>query len=276
MKPLALVIENDAGTRKLLDVLLSRIGIDVDLVPTGSDAAIILENVRYDLIVLDLLLPGKTGPEILARLAETQPKTMSRLVVLSSASPAQLNEVRERWPQVRVIRKPFELGEVIELVQHITASCEEREPSAVESFSRYSIRGGAKAGVVVTLDGNTIHRALSFGYTPEMLSAFPLTIDAPYPICATLRHGKPLWIASLITAAPEYPMLAPVFEKNQSRALATVPLNHEGRVIGAAGWSFREPRMFSEAEQNVFTGIAEALPKWLGLPLEQSARSASA
>ena len=270
MKPLALVIENDAGTRKLLDVLLSRVGMDVDLVASGSDALIALHHVRYDVVLVDLLLPGKTGFDILAWLAETQPEMLSRAVVLSSAVPAQLRLVAERWPQVRIVGKPFELGEVIELVQQITAAAREHELTALEKFCRHSMRGGAKAGVVVTIRDSVAEPVLAFGYSPEMIAAFPLSLDSPYPLTATLRHRKPLWIASLLMAAPDYPMLAPVFQKNESRALATVPLIENGELLGAVGWSFREPRLFSEAEQQVFVAIAEAIPAWVDLRPEPS------
>ncbi|HYC93949.1 MAG TPA: response regulator [Thermoanaerobaculia bacterium] len=275
MKPLALVIENDAGTRKLLDVLLSRLGLEVDLVPTGNDAGVVLQHVEYDVLLVDLLLPGKSGTQLLEELAAGRPHMLSRAVVISSASPVQLEALRERWPAVRTIRKPFELGEVIEATQQITAARVPRSLTAEEKFCRHSMRAGAKAGIIVRANGGVLEPLLSFGYTPEMVdSYFPLAVDAPYPLCKAVRHGKPMWIASVIAVAPEYPTLAPVWERNESRAVATVPLREGSRIVGAAGWSFREPRLFSEVEQQVLTGIAEAIPEWLRD--EQSAASASA
>jgi CheY-like chemotaxis protein len=275
MKPLALVIENDAGTRKLLDVLLSRLGLDVDLVPTGNDAAIILQHVEYDVLLIDLLLPGKSGTKLLEELAAERPHMLSRAVVISSASPAQLEALRERWPAVRTIRKPFELGEVIDAAQQIAAARAPRALTAEEKFCRYSMRAGAKAGVIVRANGNVLEPILSFGYTREMVEGyFPLSVDAPYPLCTTVRHGRPLWIASVVASAPEYPTLAAVWEKNESRAVAAVPLRDGKRVVGAIGWSFREPRLFSEAEQQLLTEIAETVPEWIRA--EQSAAPVSA
>ena len=275
MKPLALVIENDAGTRKLLDVLLSRLGLDVDLVPTGSDASVVLQHVEYDVLLIDLLLPGVSGMQLLEWLALERPHMMARAIVVSSASPARLEELRERWPDVRTIRKPFELGEIIEETQRIVSNRVPRVPTVEEKFCRHSMRAGAKAGIIVRASGNALEPVLSFGYAPGMVeSYFPMTIDAPYPLCAALRHGKPLWIASVVAAAPEYPTLAPVWEKNESRAVATVPLREGNRVVGVVGWSFREPRLFSDVEQRLLTDIAEAVPEWMRA--EQSATPASA
>ncbi|HUR80265.1 MAG TPA: response regulator [Thermoanaerobaculia bacterium] len=276
MKFLALVIENDAGTRKLLNVLLSRVGMDVDLVPTGNDALLVLQHVQYDVVVIDLLLPGKSGMELLEWVAEHRPHLLSRSLVLSSAAPAQLDMVRTRWPEVTVIRKPFELGEVLQVTQEMAAQSKMREQTAVEKFCRHSIRAGAKAGLVVT-NASVREPVLSFGYTKEMLDAFfPIPSDAPYPLVAAMRHGKPVWLASLQAAAPDYPMLAPVWEKNESRAIAVVPLRENGRIIGAVGWSFREPRLFSEAEQQVFMDIAHALVEWIDGHGGQSAGAAHA
>jgi GAF domain-containing protein len=213
--------------------------------------------------------------DLLTWLAVHRPHLLPRTIVLSSSSPAHLEALRERWPAVRTIRKPFELGEMIAATQGITATCEPRERTAEEQFCRHSMRAGAKAGVIVATNGAFVEPVVWFGYTKEMVDGyFPLSVDAAYPLCATLRHGKPLWIASVMLATPEYPMLAPVWEQNESRAMATVPLRDRGRIVGAAGWSFRESRPFSEAEQQVLTGIADAIPQWMRG--KQSAASASA
>src|SRR3712207_869299 len=113
MRPLALIVENDSGTRRLLDVLLSRVGLDVDRVANGDDAFIALQHVAYDMLLIDFLLPGRSGAQLLEWLSEERPHLLSRTIVLSSATPARLEALRERWPAVRTIRKPFELGEVL-------------------------------------------------------------------------------------------------------------------------------------------------------------------
>ena len=265
MKPLALVIENDAGTRKLLDVLLSRFGFEVDLVATGADALLVLEQVRYDVLFIDLLIPGVSGHDILVWLARERPEMLAHTVVLSSASPARLEAVRDEFSPAHVIRKPFELGEVIESAQSASANRAPRIPTAAELFCRHSVRAGAKGGVIVRKAGKRVEPLLWFGYKPEMVADFfPADLDESYPLCIAIRNAAPVWAASIPRAMQDYPRLAPILMRNESRALAAVPLLHGGVVIGAAGWSFREPRLFSEVEQQLLTAIAalvvEALP----------------
>jgi GAF domain-containing protein len=97
----------------------------------------------------------------------------------------------------------------------------------------------------------------AFGYEPGMIEAFfPLSVNEPYPICVSVRQGRPVWLASL-AATSDYPLLAAVWQKNESRALAALPLLREGAVTGAAGWTFREPQRFTDADQRTWLAIAD-------------------
>jgi CheY-like chemotaxis protein len=264
MKPLALVVENDSGTRRLLDVLMTRIGFEVDVVPSGTDALLLLERVEYSALVLDLLLPGRSGREVLQWLAEMRPALLPRTIVISSAPPSVLEQLRFQWPALRVLRKPFELGAFLDSAHGLETSLSHREIGLPEQFGRASVRAGAKTGVVVITDGVEVFPVSSFGYPEGFVeSYFPLRVDAPMPICVAIQRSRPVWIASTSVMPPEYASLAPVFVRNGSRALAAVPLIRDGRAIGAAGWTFREPRMFGEQEQQVFAGIAEWVAEWI-------------
>jgi CheY-like chemotaxis protein len=275
MKPLALVVENDAGTRKLLDVLLTRIGIEVDLTGNGSDALLLLENTDYDMLFMDLMLPGASGFEILTWIASARPDALSRTVVLSSASEAQLAVVRTTFPSVRALRKPFELSDVFAAAQAETANRAGRTWTAIEQFRRRSILAGAKAGVLARLDGERVEVVSWYGYPPGLVESWPqMNVHDPFPLCTTIRHQRPVWLASLTTVRNEYPILASVWERSRSRALATVPLQRDGRVIGAAGWSFREPRLFSDSEKETLLAVAAAAtPAIAGEPDASSSQS---
>lgn len=264
MKPLALVVENDAGTRKLLEVLLTRFGLEVDAVANGSDARVILAHVAYDVLVVDLLIPGMSGTDVLAWLASERPEMLPRAVVLSSSAPARLDDVRARFPQARVIRKPFELGEIAEAAQAALDAPLGRASDATEAFCRSSVRAGAKAGVIVTLRDATVEPLLWFGYEREQVqSYFPLSVDAPFPICQSIRTAAPVWMTSTPAGEHEYPHLRAVWAQNESRALAAVPLLRGREVVGVAGWSFREARVFTSDDQQRLTTIAAQAMDWL-------------
>ncbi len=259
MVSLALVVENDPSTRKLLDVVLSRFGFEVDAVANGSDALVLLGAIEYDMIVLDLFIPGASGDDILDWLHKERPEVIGRCLVLSSAPLRHLEEVRQWYPRARVMRKPFELHELIEVANAIRRDRPDPANAPADRFARRSVVAGAKSGVIVRMRGTDVALIHKFGYAPnEAERWFPMSASAPFPLCQCLRDGRPQWLASLAAAAPEFPHLESAWRANHSRALATVPLIRDGVVVGAAGWTFREPQSFDEREQRAFIEIADA------------------
>ena len=257
MASLALVVENDPSTRKLLEVVLGRYGFEVDAVANGSDALVLLGSIDYDIAVLDLFIPGASGEDILDWLRKERAEAIARCVVLSSAPLKHLEEVRQWYPSATVMRKPFELHELIEVANAFRRDRPDPPDAPADRFARRSVVAGAKAGVIVRMRGSDVSLIHKFGYAPNVVEQwFPLSAAEPIPLCQCLREGRPQWLASLAAAVPDYPQLENVWRANQSRALATVPLIRDGVVVGAAGWSFREPQSFDEREQRAFIEIA--------------------
>ena len=161
-----------------------------------------------------------------------------------------------------MLRKPFDLRELTDAVVRAASDREHGPRTIASEFCRLSIVNGAKAGVVFVADRDAAKLNLirSFGYSPDMIERFvPIAADAPYPACTAFRCGCQVWLNSPMVATSEYPALSTVWRENHSYAMAALPLMREGKVIGAAGWSFREPRPFSEQERQRFEAIASIL-----------------
>jgi two-component system copper resistance phosphate regulon response regulator CusR len=63
-----LVVEDSERLRRSLDQGLRKLGYAVDLAENGDDGLAFAETYAYDVIVLDLMLPGLPGLEVLRRL----------------------------------------------------------------------------------------------------------------------------------------------------------------------------------------------------------------
>jgi signal transduction histidine kinase/BarA-like signal transduction histidine kinase len=62
------VVDDDATVRDVVARVFRRAGAEVDVSPDGEQAESALRSTRYDLMVLDLEMPGRTGLELLASL----------------------------------------------------------------------------------------------------------------------------------------------------------------------------------------------------------------
>ncbi|HEV8433618.1 MAG TPA: response regulator [Thermoanaerobaculia bacterium] len=110
-----LVIEDDRALCRLFELMLKRDGLTADVVERGDDGADAIERQGdgYDAILLDMMLPGMNGAEILSRVRSTKPYLLDRILVISAA-PTHVLQAVEKVGDVRgVFRKPFDLDTVV-------------------------------------------------------------------------------------------------------------------------------------------------------------------
>jgi DNA-binding response OmpR family regulator len=107
----ALIVEDDGAILKLVKIVLEREGFVVEGVEDATAAIALLSDVAYDLLILDLMLPGIGGEALLDYLELTQPKYLRRVVV-TTASPNQMScDFLQRI--CRVLAKPFDIEKLI-------------------------------------------------------------------------------------------------------------------------------------------------------------------
>jgi len=115
MEPIhILVVEDDPAINGLLCRIVSDAGYDCRGAFSGSEAALLTEKYAYDLILLDLMLPGLTGEEFIRRLRKdgTMP-----IIVLSAKAGLEDRVNVLRLGADDFIPKPFDNAEVLARVE---------------------------------------------------------------------------------------------------------------------------------------------------------------
>jgi len=85
----ALVIEDDQDAGELMVQMLRSFGFEVELVDHPHDALFVLSNRPPDLLVLDLCLPGMTGPAFLESARSMGASTDLAVVAVSAVYPKE-------------------------------------------------------------------------------------------------------------------------------------------------------------------------------------------
>ena len=80
-----LFVDDDERTCDAVQRLLGRMGYMVVCAHNGSDALSLLHDLRFDLVILDLMMPDMDGLEVLRRL-RADPETRDVRTVLYSAA----------------------------------------------------------------------------------------------------------------------------------------------------------------------------------------------
>lgn len=126
-----LVVDDDPGLRGLLKALFTRSGFKVEVAPGGSEAIAALKRTMFDAIVLDLMMRGVSGFDVLAYLEKNHPMRKC-VVVISAASSAVLSSATGSAMVESVIRKPFDVPELLNAVRRSVASAASPASAAVD------------------------------------------------------------------------------------------------------------------------------------------------
>jgi DNA-binding response OmpR family regulator len=117
-RPRLLVVDDDVEITSTFEAILRSEGYDVS---TASDGVAALELVRqapFDLILLDLLLPGMDGWTILQHIREITPS--ARVVILGAdVDPHGMVEAF-RLGAVDVLLKPPDIDKLLRFVDELT------------------------------------------------------------------------------------------------------------------------------------------------------------
>ena len=81
-KPLILVVDDDARIRELEMVYLTELGYDVAQAENGFEGLDDAKELRPDLILLDLRLPGRPGEEVCKAIREDEDQIFRRTPIL--------------------------------------------------------------------------------------------------------------------------------------------------------------------------------------------------
>jgi DNA-binding response OmpR family regulator len=112
-----LVIDDDPGVRGLLTILFEREGWSVATAVDGEVALEQIARVRPDVIILDLMLPKRTGVEVMRQIAERDQAAADTVLVLTAVSEAQLRTLPADFRARKLMRKPFDNTELLQSVK---------------------------------------------------------------------------------------------------------------------------------------------------------------
>jgi len=264
--PAVLVVEDDPGIQHLIKALLKRLEVRTDIALNGASALELVRKSRYDLVVLDLMMPVMDGVTFANELVSIAPDLLNRTLVITALSEMHIEKTFGRkLPQLRlpILRKPFDISEFLRIVQRHLRIGTAVTDELIDFNARFrdeAAQIGAKAGILVVAnpDGASLDLVCSYGYAPGTAeSYFPMLIEKPFPICESFRSGKPVWIATLASAFAQYPQLAPIWLEQDSHGLAAIPVENDHVIVGAVGWSFAQPQEFDEEQQQKMLALAD-------------------
>lgn len=149
-----LVVEDDLDINNLLCKILIKEGYNVRSAYSGTEAKMCMEQYEYHLILLDLMLPGINGEDIIKHIRKI--KTMP-IIVISAKSDQDVKVEVLKLGADDFISKPFDTNEVIARVQsQLRRYMVFSKPKEKEKILRHKDLILNRDTIEVTLDGKPV------------------------------------------------------------------------------------------------------------------------
>jgi len=111
---IVLVVDDDPRVRQVLEDVIAAQGYRVVAVGTGEEALEEVDRRHFDLVFVDLVLPGKSGVETMAEVKAKDKKAVVVIVTGYGDDPVAM-EAMALGPLL-LIRKPFKVEDIVEVL----------------------------------------------------------------------------------------------------------------------------------------------------------------
>ena len=115
-----LVMDDDAGIRELIRDVLEESGHEVTEAEDGNKGMELLQNVQFDLVITDIVMPEKEGLETIIELRTCRPDL--KIIAISgggSMDGRSYLELAERFGANRIFPKPIKVSELLVAVDEV-------------------------------------------------------------------------------------------------------------------------------------------------------------
>lgn len=117
-----LVIEDEPNIVEAIRFILARDGWEVTVHATGTDALEVIRSRPPDLLILDVMLPGRSGLDILRALRAEPATAELPVLMLTAKGQSRDRALAESVGASRFMAKPFSNTEVLASVREMVPS----------------------------------------------------------------------------------------------------------------------------------------------------------
>jgi two-component system nitrogen regulation response regulator NtrX len=144
-----LVVDDEAEIRALLEEILREEGYSVAGAADAGEAIALLRDAPYDVVLLDIWLPGRDGLELLSDLRESPPETRPEVVMISGHGTIEAAVKATKLGAYDFLEKPLSLERTLIVVKNAVEARRMRTEN--EEFKRQFSAAAVLTGESVPL-----------------------------------------------------------------------------------------------------------------------------
>ncbi|MBS9716950.1 response regulator transcription factor [Pseudohalocynthiibacter aestuariivivens] len=114
-----LLIEDEPNIIEAVRFILSRDGWRVETHSDGATAMSAIQKIKPDVVILDVMLPNRSGFDILQELRSAEETEALPVLMLTARGQTKDRELAEHYGASRFMTKPFANSDVLNCVREL-------------------------------------------------------------------------------------------------------------------------------------------------------------
>lgn len=118
-----LIVDDDEEIRTAIEAALAELGdVEIEITGNGNEAVDMIQDRPPDLLVLDQMLPGRSGFLVLEKIRPLRQETGKPPVIMITANPGSRHKVYAETLGVDLyLNKPFRMTKLIDSAKELLA-----------------------------------------------------------------------------------------------------------------------------------------------------------
>lgn len=187
-----LVVEDDREISGLLQQFLQENDFEVDVANEGNEASEYIQNKKYDIILMDMMLPYKSGDVLIKELRDSADKDKKRtpVIVISAKTMKDTRLEVLRMGADDYIIKPFDLDEVLVRIEVVLRRAEDTRDEADGASDEVL----SYAGIVLNKELNSVmYEEVSIKLTAKEMQLLELFLKNPKKTFTKANLYETVW-----------------------------------------------------------------------------------
>ena len=260
-RPRILVVDDQTSIRRTMTGIIEDLGCRVVDVEDGYQAIECVKNINFDLVFLDIKMPGINGIQTFREIKKLRPDSL--VVMMTGFKVQELIEDAFDEGAMCVVYKPFDPERIIHILRSTDRSCPADLPTNVGSLIGKIqheidgvIKGSPIARVAVRIPDGEL-RALRLVAVSGPAAEYTQTLGSSASLGGIAFYSNQAQVANNYQSHPlrsESDICLGV-----KSALAVPIRSDSGRILGSVSVSCYEPNYFSPEVVGRFCGLARGV-----------------
>lgn len=114
-----LLVDDSSTNTLLLESALKTLKLNISIAYSGEEALALLRKKQFDLVLLDLMMPGMSGYDVMSELSSVEKNSKTPVILVTASAKSQEQKKAKELGAADYFEKPLDLDTLLTRVKEL-------------------------------------------------------------------------------------------------------------------------------------------------------------